>query len=91
LLCCIPRFHSSLGGPISPGLDDQIDGFILGHLLEPDKHERFGAFAILPLSDVAASLVELDRALDELELDGVALPTHAAGRYLGDQQLAPVM
>ena len=57
-----------------------------------DRHpERFGAFAILPLPDVATSLLELDRALDELELDGVALPTHAAGRYLGDKQFAPVL
>jgi len=57
-----------------------------------DRHpERFGAFAILPLPDVAASRAELERALDELDLDGVALPTHAAGRYLGDAQLAPLL
>ena len=35
---------------------------------------RFGAYAVLPLPDMAASLAELHRALDELELDGVALP-----------------
>ncbi len=52
---------------------------------------RFGACAILPLPDVPASLAELERALDELELDGVALPTHAGGRYLGDAHLAPLL
>ena len=52
---------------------------------------RFGAYAILPLPDMAASLAELDRALGELELDGVALPTHAEGRYLGDASLSPLM
>lgn len=52
---------------------------------------RFGAFAILPLPDVAASLAELERALEQLELDGVALPTHAEGRYLGDARLAPLL
>lgn len=52
---------------------------------------RFGAYAILPLPDMAASLAELDRALDELKLDGVALPTHADGAYLGDARLAPLM
>ena len=46
--------------------------------------QRFGAYAILPLADVAASLTEMERALHELQLDGVALPTHVAGRYLGD-------
>jgi predicted TIM-barrel fold metal-dependent hydrolase len=53
--------------------------------------DRFGAFAILPLPDVAASLAELERALDQLGLDGVALPTHTEGRYLGDARLAPLL
>ncbi len=53
--------------------------------------DRFGAYAILPLPDVAASIAELDRALDVLELDGVALPTHADGQYLGDPRLAPLL
>jgi predicted TIM-barrel fold metal-dependent hydrolase len=53
--------------------------------------ERFGAYAILPLPDVAASLAELDHALDELQLDGVALPTHAAGLYLGHARLGPLL
>jgi len=52
---------------------------------------RFGAFAILPLPDMDASLAELRRGLDELELDGVALPTHTEGRYLGDSHLAPLL
>jgi predicted TIM-barrel fold metal-dependent hydrolase len=53
--------------------------------------ERFGAYAILPLPDMANSIRELERALDQLELDGVALPTHAEGRYLGDARLAPLL
>jgi len=50
--------------------------------------KRFGAYAILPLPDMDASLAELERALDQLELDGVALPTHSEGHYLGDPLLA---
>ncbi len=53
--------------------------------------KRFGAYAILPLPDMAASIKEMERALDELELDGVALPTHSQGLYLGDEQLRPLL
>jgi predicted TIM-barrel fold metal-dependent hydrolase len=53
--------------------------------------DRFGAYAILPLPDVDASLAELRRALDELKLDGVALPTHAEGAYLGDAKFARLL
>lgn len=52
---------------------------------------RFGAFTILPLPDMTASLAELRHGLDELELDGVALPTHTEGHYLGDVHLAPLL
>jgi predicted TIM-barrel fold metal-dependent hydrolase len=53
--------------------------------------DRFGAYAILPLPDIAASLAELDHALDQIELDGVALPTHTDGHYLGDAHLTPLL
>ena len=56
--------------------------------LHPD---RFGAFAILPLPDMDACLAELDHALDHLELDGVALPTHTEGFYLGEERLRPLL
>ena len=55
------------------------------------RSDRFGAYAILPLPDVAASFAELERALGELELDGVAPPTPASGQSLGDLRLAPLL
>ncbi len=45
---------------------------------------RFGAFAILPLPNIEASIVELEHALDTLNLDGVVFLTNFGGIYLGD-------
>lgn len=49
-----------------------------------DHPRRFGAFAILPLPDVAAAVREAEHALDVLKLDGICLLTHAGPRHLGD-------
>jgi predicted TIM-barrel fold metal-dependent hydrolase len=51
---------------------------------------RFAAVANLPLPDVDAALAELDRAYDELSLDGVMLLTNLAGTYLGDPAWEPL-
>ncbi|MGH2844192.1 MAG: amidohydrolase family protein [Solirubrobacteraceae bacterium] len=52
---------------------------------------RFGAFAVLPLPDLDASVAELRHALDVLGLDGVGLMTHYQGIYLGDPTFEPLM
>lgn len=52
---------------------------------------RFGACAILPLADMTAALTELRRATRDLELDGVGLPTHVGGHYLGDPYFTPLL
>lgn len=59
--------------------------------LSKSHPERFGALAILPLPDIKLSLLELEYALDELTLDGVGLPTHSEGHYLGDQHFLPLL
>lgn len=51
---------------------------------------RFGYFASLPLPFIDATLVEIDRALDELDADGFVLLSNHYGLYLGDPKLAPV-
>ena len=47
---------------------------------------RFGAFAVLPLDDMDASIEEMSYPLDVLKLDGVSSSTHVAGVYLGDSR-----
>jgi 6-methylsalicylate decarboxylase len=51
---------------------------------------RLGGLAALPLHDPNAAAAEAARALDELSLDGVCLPTHVDGRRLGDPEFTPV-
>lgn len=46
--------------------------------------ERVAALASLPLPHLDAALEELDRALGELGLDGVALLSNVNGTYLGE-------
>lgn len=52
--------------------------------------KRFGMFASLPLPDVDASLMEIERAFDVLHADGVVLESNFHGVYLGDRRLDPV-
>ncbi|MFD4406820.1 amidohydrolase family protein [Nocardia sp. NPDC058499] len=52
---------------------------------------RFGAFAVLPMPDVPASIEEAIFALDTLRLDGVVLLSAYDGIYLGDPRFEPLM
>ncbi|MCQ4121033.1 amidohydrolase family protein [Rhodococcus tibetensis] len=52
---------------------------------------RLGFFASLPLPNVVDSVVEAVRALDDLGADGVVMMSNAAGMYLGNAALSPLM
>lgn len=49
---------------------------------------RFGGFASVPLPHVDEAIVEADRALDDLDLAGIALPCVVGGKPLDDTAYA---
>ncbi len=52
--------------------------------------DRFAGFASLPLADADASLVELDRAVDELDMVGVTIGSNIDGRALNEGFFEPI-
>ncbi|AUW57798.1 hypothetical protein C1T17_06445 [Sphingobium sp. SCG-1] len=77
-------FAGSDANQLAQRMNNELAAMVSAH------PRRFGAFAALPLTDVEASLVELDRALGSLALDGVCLQTNADGAYLGDGRFDPL-
>jgi 6-methylsalicylate decarboxylase len=79
-------------------LGDQTQANELAHAvneayaeLVKNHPDKYAALAALPLPDVDAAIKELHHALDVLKLDGVALFTHVAGKYLGDSSFDALM
>ncbi len=62
-----------------------------GAKLVADHPGRFGNFAMLPLTDIEGSLLELTYALDTLKADGIALMTNYGDKWPGDPLFLPVM
>lgn len=52
--------------------------------------DRFAGLASLPLGDVEASLAEIDRAVGELGLQGVAIGSNIGGPPLNDPRFEPL-
>ena len=52
-------------------------------------HDRIIGIASLPLNDVPAAIAELERAVHELDLRGVFLPSHVDGDHLDHTRFEP--
>jgi len=65
--------------------NDYVAGVVIEH------PQRFGALAVLPMSDVGQARAEAVRALDDLGLDGVGMLSSHAGRYPGDPAFEPLL
>lgn len=59
--------------------------------LSTEHAGRFGAFAVLPLPDVAGALAEIDHALDVLKLDGIGVLASYGEQFLGDDTFDPLL
>ena len=61
-----------------------------GAQLGRDHPGRFGLFAALPMTDVPATLVEIDYALDQLHADGFGIASSYGDKWLGDDGFQPI-
>jgi aminocarboxymuconate-semialdehyde decarboxylase len=77
-------FPSTEQVEITRHVNDELAKYCAAH---PDK---FIGLASLPLSDVDASLRELDRAVHQLGLKGVAIGSNVAGLPLNDRRFEPL-
>jgi predicted TIM-barrel fold metal-dependent hydrolase len=86
----IDRAVVSSGPPGAPSPEvARIVNEELAAIAHAEPH-TFAAMAALPLGDTDAALTELERALDELAMDGVFVMSNVRGRYLGDSSFDPL-
>lgn len=83
--------------PVSPHLPDEAAAVPAARAVNDEyaaavarHHDRFRAFAALPLPHTDAALAELSRALDDLGMVGAAVTTSVLGRGLGDPAFEPL-
>jgi len=73
----------------APVLAQDCNDYIAGVIA--DHPGRFGAFAVMSMSDVEGARSEAIRCLDELPINGVGLLSSYRGHYLGDTRFDPLL
>ncbi|HEX3872001.1 MAG TPA: amidohydrolase family protein [Pirellulales bacterium] len=79
-----PEWFGSDGPAVARMANDFVAGVVRNH------PTRFFGLCVLPLQDMSASLVELDRAVQTLGMRGILLYTNLAGRFPDEPQFRPM-
>ncbi len=79
-----PEWFGGDGPAVARTMNDFVAGVVREH------PTRFIGLAVLPLQDMDAAMVELDRAINSLRLRGILLYTNLAGRFPDEPQFRPL-
>jgi len=79
-----PEWFGADGPAVARVANDFVAGIVARH------PRRFFGLCVLPLQDIQASLVELDRCVDDLGMKGVLLYTNLAGRFPDELEFRPL-
>jgi predicted TIM-barrel fold metal-dependent hydrolase len=79
-----PEWFAEEGVRVARIANDFVAGVVRQH------PTRFFGLCVLPLQDVPASLVELDRCVDKLGMKGILLYTNLAGKFPDEPEFRPL-
>ncbi len=79
-----PEWFGADGPTVAQMLNDFVAGIVLKH------PTRFFGLCVLPLQDMRASLVELDRCVGKLGMKGILLYTNLAGKFADEPEFRPL-
>jgi len=75
-------------GADGPVVAQMLNGFVAGIVRQHPT--RFFGLCVLPLQDMRASLVELDRCVRQLDMKGILLYTNLAGKFPDEPEFRPL-
>ena len=79
-----PEWFGADGPAVAQLLNDFIAGIVRNH------PTRFFGLCVLPLQDMRASIVELDRCVRSLGMKGILLYTNLAGKFPDEPEFRPL-
>ena len=79
-----PEWFGADGPAVAQMLNDFVAGIVRKH------PTRFFGLCVLPLQDVRASISELDRCVQKLDMKGILLYTNLAGQFPDEPEFRPL-